>query len=323
MRLEIVLPEQAAGKLLAHNVVDYGGRKVLRKGTRIGAGEVERLRELGYAEVWVAELAPDDIPEDEVARRLADAVCGAGVEVSSLSVGRANLQATHSGVLKVGLDALREINGISGLAIATLQANRTVDAGQIVATLKVVPYAIPAADLERATVVARDAESVLRVQPFRSLRVAIILTGDPASEERMRRVYGGAIRERVEATGSEVVDLAYLPDDVATIADEIRELTGRTDMVVMAGATSIVDAGDVVPRAVQAAGGELEMYGVPVDPGNLLMLSYVGETPVVGAPGCVSSRTDNVVDLVLPRLLAGERLTRDDIIEMGHGGLMG
>jgi molybdenum cofactor cytidylyltransferase len=323
MKLEIVSANQAVGKLLAHNIVDDSGRKILRKGTPIGPAEVARLQELGYAEVWIAELGLDDVPEDKVARRLADAVCGAGVDTASLSVGRANLQASQNGILKVALDGLRQINGIPGLAIATRRQNSVVQAGHTVATLKVVPYAMPAADVERAVAIAQDAESVLAVWPFKSLRVGVILTGDPASEDRVRRVYGGAIRERVEATGSKVVGLTYLPEDVSAIAAAIQELSDRTDMVVMAGATSIVDADDVVPRAIHAAGGELEIYGVPVDPGNLLMLSYVGQTPVIGAPGCVRSRTDNVVDFVLPRLLAGERLTREDIIELGHGGLMG
>lgn len=324
MKLKVVDLEQTVGKLLAHNVVDDAGRKVLRKGTLVGTEELSRLRELGHAEVWVTELAPDDVPEDEVARRLTEALGGAGTAISSLSKGRANLQVTVSGILKVDVDALRRINQIPGLAIATHAANTVVAEGQVVATIKVVPYAIPRSDVEAAEEVAGAANGVLSVRAFREMRVGVLLTGTEASEDRLRRVYGTAIRDRVAEAGSEVVTERFIREDVEAIAGAIRQLIQENvDLITIAGATSIVDVDDVTPRAVKAAGGEIEIYGVPVDPGNLLMLAYVADVPVLGAPGCVRSRTANVVDLVLPRLLAGERLTHDDIVALGHGGLMG
>jgi molybdopterin biosynthesis enzyme len=155
------------------------------------------------------------------------------------------------------------------------------------------------------------------------MRVGILLTGDRSSEDRLRRVFGVAIRERIEEVGAGVVDEWFVPEDPEAITDAIHRLLGAgADMIVMAGATSIVDVDDITPQAVKAAGGHIEIYGAPVDPGNLLLLAYVNDLPVVGVPGCVRSRSANVVDLVLPRLLAGEHLTRDDIIELGHGGLL-
>ncbi|RME46641.1 MAG: hypothetical protein D6791_07780 [Chloroflexi bacterium] len=151
-----------------------------------------------------------------------------------------------------------------------------------------------------------------------------MLSGEPASEDQLRRVFGSAIRERVAETGSHVVDELFVVEDPQAITEAIRRLlSSGAEMIVIAVETSIVDADDITPRAVKAAGGTIEIYGVPIDPGNLLMLAYVDDVPVVGAPGCVRSRSANVVDLVLPRLLAGERLTRDDIVELGHGGLLG
>ncbi|RME47157.1 MAG: molybdopterin-binding protein, partial [Chloroflexi bacterium] len=197
MWLKVVELEQAAGKLLAHNVVDGAGRKVLRKGTLITADELARLRELGHAEVWVAELAPDDVPEDVAARRLAQAVSGPGVEISSQSTGRVNLRATEAGVLKVDTDALRRMNQIPGVAIATRSSNTVASRGQIVATVKVVPYALPRSDVERAEQVARGAGGVVAVVAFREMEVGIVLSGEPASEDQLRRVFGSAIRERV------------------------------------------------------------------------------------------------------------------------------
>lgn len=323
MELKVVDLEQAADHLLAHNVVDDSSRKVLRKGTPIGAEELAKLRELGRTQVWVVQLAPDDIPEDDAARRLAQVMVGPDIELSSLSTGRANLRAMKGGILGVNVSVLRRINAIPGLAVATRADHIAVSEGEIVATLKVVPYAMPRADVEKAEDIARDSRGVLRLNPFEAMRVGVVLTGNPASEDRLHRVYGTAIRERVEAAGSEIADVLFVPEDVHAIAGAIRRLVdGGVDVGVIAGETSIVDAGDITPRAVKAAGGVIEIYGVPVDPGNLLMLAYVDEVPVIGAPGCVRSRTANVVDLVLPRLLAGEHLMRDDVVELGHGGLL-
>jgi molybdopterin biosynthesis enzyme len=324
MELKVVGLEQAAGKLLAHNVVDHAGRKVLRKGTPVGKEELARLRELGHTRVWVAELSPDDVPEDEVAGRLAEAIRGSGIEISSLSTGRANLQAVRNGILKVHTHVLRRINRIAGLAVATLRNNTVAKQGQIVATVKVVPYALPRSDMERTEQAAREADGVLCIRPFQPMKVGIVASGDRASEDQLRRVFGRAVRERVEEVGSQVADELFVLEEPDAITQAIRRLLDDgMDILVIVGETSIVDVDDITPRAVKAAGGEIEAYGAPVDPGNLLMLAYVNGVPVVGAPGCVRSRSANVVDLVLPRLLAGEHLTRDDIAELGHGGLLG
>lgn len=316
--------EESAGKLLAHNVVDDAGRKVLRKATPIGPEELARLRELGRTRVWVAELSPDDVLEDEVARRLATAMSGPGVQISSLSAGRANLRAVNRGILKVDVDALRRVNRVAGLAVATRPNNTATAQGQSVATVKVVPYALPRSEVQTAKRAASVTNRVLSIRPFQPMRVGVILSGDRRSEDQLRRVFGLAIRERVEASGSRVVSELFVNEEPDAMADAIRRLLdGGANLVVIAGATSIVDVSDITPRAVRAAGGNIETFGAPVDPGNLLMLAYVKDVPVVGAPGCVRSRSANVVDLVLPRLLAGERLTRADIVELGHGGLVG
>lgn len=323
MEFKVVELERAAGKLLAHNVVDDAGRKVLRKGTPIGIEELDQLRKLGHSRIWIAELAPDDVPEDEVAQRLAEAVSGRGLEVSSLSTGRANLRSTLAGILKVKVNTLRHVNSIAGFAIATRSNNDVVAVGDMVATVKVVPYAVPRADVEIAEKAAHEVGGVLFVHPFEAMKVGVLLSGDQASEDRLRRVYGQAIRERVVETGAQIVAERFVAEETTAIAGSIRDLlTHGADMIVVAGATSIADADDITPRAVRDAGGVIEIYGAPVDPGNLLMLAYVGDVPILGVPGCVRSRGANVVNLVLPRLLAGERLTRDDIVELGHGGLM-
>lgn len=325
MRLRNFKLEDAQGKLLCHNVVDARGRKVLRKGTRLGPTEVAKLRELGYTEVWAAELEPDDVHEDEVARRMAEALAGEGTELATAVVtGRANLKARTTGILYIDVEALQRLNRIPGLVIATKPRHTLVRTGEIVATIKIVPYAMPRTRVEEAVAVARDTAAVIAVRGLKTRRVGLLLTGTPASEARVRRVYGTAVRERLEEWGSTVIETLFVSEDPETIAQALRQLLDAgAEMVIIAGETSIVDEDDITPRGVRRAGGYVEAYGVPVDPGNLLMLAYLDGRPVVGAPGCVRSRSTNVVDLVVPRLLVGERLTREDLVVLGHGGLVG
>jgi len=182
---------------------------------------------------------------------------------------------------------------------------------------------MPRSDVEVAEAAAGAAGGILAICPFQALSVGIVLTGSPASADRLRRVYGSAIRERVEGMGSHVADEFFAVEDADAIAGVIgRLMAGGVGVIVIAGETSIVDVDDITPRGVRAAGGEIRAYGAPVDPGNLLMLAYVDNVPILGAPGCVRSRSANVIDLVLPRLLAGEHLTQEDIVELGHGGLL-
>lgn len=324
MRLQYFKLADARGKFLCHNVVDARGRKVLHKGTRLGPEEIATLRELGYTEVWAAELEPDDVHEDEVARRVTEALAGEGTALSALATGRANLKACTTGVLHIDVEALQRLNRIPGLAIATKPRHTLVRIGEIVATIKVVPYAMPRARVEEAVAVARDAGAVIAVRSLPARRVGILLTGAPVSEAQVRRVYDTAVRERLEEWGSTVIETLFVPEDPHAIAQGLQQLLDAgAEMVVIAGETSVVDEDDITPRGVRQAGGHIEAYGVPVDPGNLLMLAYLDGRPVVGAPGCVRSRSTNVVDLVVPRLLAGERLTRDDLVALGHGGLVG
>ncbi len=164
---------------------------------------------------------------------------------------------------------------------------------------------------------------MLAVQPFQRLNVGVLLTGTAVSEERLQRVFGTAIRERLAELGATVVEERFVEEEIPALATAIQALIEQgVAMILIAGETSIVDVDDLIPRAVREAGGFIETYGMPVDPGNLLMLAYVQEIPVVGAPGCIRSRSTNVIDLVLPRLVAGEHLTREDLIELGHGGLL-
>ncbi|MFN8470594.1 MAG: molybdopterin-binding protein [Anaerolineae bacterium] len=312
--------EEAAGKILAHNHTDAEGRRAFRKGFVVREADLAALREVAGDTVYVAELEPGDVHEDDAARRLARVVLGDGVRPGPAAGGRVNLLAEARGLLKLDVDRLNSINEIDGLTIATLFQNAVVQPKKIVATAKVIPYAVPEESLRRVEALAGPS---VRVETLPGRRVGVILTSSDAGRAKTIEVLDGPIRSRVQELGSDVVALLSVAHTEAAVTDAVGRLAAQgVDAIIIAGETSIMDANDITPRGVVGAGGCIEGYGVPAEPGNLLLLAYLDGRPVLGAPGCVRSRHTNVVDLVLPRLLAGEHLTRRDLAALGHGALL-
>ena len=318
---------EAEGKILGHNVAGADGRRVLRKGKALTAADLELLRTLGRNAVYVASLAPEDLDEDSAAGRIGRAVSGHHLRLSGPTTGRANLYSEAAGVIRVAQAGLYAINNCEGITIATLPHQTTVDEGRIVATVKILPYGLPETTVEEAESLARDHAPLLTLDPFPEREVGLILSGSPSARERIVRSFEIALRPRLAALQAALVRVDFVPlEDEAhekALVTRIREqLTAGMEMIILAGETAIMDQNDMAPRAIRQAGGEIICYGAPVDPGNLLLLAYHGQIPLVGAPGCARSPKDNIVDLVLPRLLVGDRLTRADIVSLGHGGLL-
>lgn len=328
MHLATLPPEQALGHILRHNLADVQGHKAFAKGHRIAEADLPRLRELGVQLLRVAVLEPGDVHEDAAARRLAAAVCGSGVVAGPPAASRVNLLAEADGVVHIDEGRLLEINQIDGLTIATRPGHALVRARKRVATIKIIPFAVPEADLRAAEAVGRAGSPIIMLAPLQRLLVGVALVGSRAARARIMGGVYPAIAARVEALGSAICGVRYVPADEAAVAAAIGELhTAGAQLLIIAGETSIMDRDDITPQGIRLAGGRIEHYGAPVEPGNLLLLAYLGvagaELPVLGAPGCVRSRDTNIVDLLLPRLLAGEYLTRRDIVALGHGGLLG
>ncbi|MCX7859332.1 MAG: molybdopterin-binding protein [Chloroflexus sp.] len=327
MRIETLPPAAAVGHILCHNLADAQGRKALSKGRRLRAEDLPRLAELGLSAVRVAVLAPDDVHEDEAAIRLAQIVAGSGVAIGEPHAGRVNLRATIAGPLMINAEALLAINLIDGLTVATLPPYTFVTAGQMLATIKIIPFAVPALDLAQAAAAAGDA-GVLRVAALVRQRVGVALVSSPAARARVERGMLPAIAGRISDLGATMIACRELPLDEQEVAAGLSALVeAGADLIITAGETSVVDRDDVIPRAVLRLGGEIAHYGAPVEPGNLLLLAYLHHTgdtiPLIGAPGCVRSRDQNIVDLILPRLMANERLGRREIVALGLGGLLG
>jgi hypothetical protein len=341
MKFEPVPLSEAKGKILGHNIAGIDGRRLLRKGKPLTDEDLESLRELGRKSVYVAQMEEDDVGENTAARRIAEAICGPGLSMSGGSVGRANLLSNEMGLLRVDVERLAQINEYSGITLATLKTHSPVRERQIVATVKIIPYAVPdsvvsaveaIASPVRGAPVSKEADwasggrSVVRVDALSPRSVGMILSGSTSIRQRLVSDFA-PLRERIEKLGSSITrtDFVALDDeaDEAALADMLKgQLASGIRLILFAGETAIMDPHDIVPRAVERAGGQVESVGAPVDPGNLLMLAYLDDVPVVGAPGCARSKKINIVDWILPRLLVGDRLTRRDIIALGHGGLL-
>ena len=322
--------DQAQGAVLAHNVVGPDGRRVLRKGQVLTAESVEALRELGRASVYVAELEEGDVSEDEAAQTVSKLTCdGAHLVASGPRTGRLNLRAAEIVLVEVDQERLLELNLLRGVTLATQRHHAVAHPGRVVATTKILPYAIPGGTLNQVRAISKGGP-ILRVVPVPARRVGLVVGASSAGLEATTRSFKQSLGGRLEALGSTldwvesvVTDTRSADDAEIALANAIETLCeAACELVILAGETAVQDEADQAPRALLRSGGVVECFGAPVDPGNLLLLGYRGEVPVLGAPGCARSPKSNIVDLILPRLLVGHRVTRRDIAVLGAGGLL-
>lgn len=324
MRFEAIPLAKAAGAILGHNIAQEDGRRLLRKGRILDKDDLAVLEASGRATVWAAVLEAGDVEENEAARRIADAATGLGVRLSGARTGRVNLSAGHAGVLRVDVANLERLNCLDGVTLATLRHHTAVVTGKMLATLKIIPYALPATTVRAAE---RAASGLIAVAPATIRRVGLVISGSVARRDRTELGFRDALGARLAAFGAAIERVDFVALDVEDAVERLAEVLGAQrqagmEMVIVAGETAIMDGRDIAPRAIERVGGSVACFGAPVDPGNLLMLAYADSTAIVGAPGCARSPKTNVIDRVLPRLLVGDRLSRTDIVALAHGGLL-
>lgn len=323
MRVKKVPIEQALGHILLHNQTGVDGRKALKKGRHLTSADIVTLKSLGRTDIYVAALEAEDIDENEAARQLGLSLQDEYLQPSKATTGRVNLVAKTAGLFKTDIAALLTLNDLSGITLATLPTNTVVTPKKIVATIKIIPYGLPQTSLQSAQSMLNEHRPLVQIKPFTIKQVTLITTGSEAARHKVVSGFTPALRDRLATYNAKLVEGPYVPEDEQKISQAITGALARnTEMILIAGETSIMDTDDITPRAIKAAGGEIVHYGVPVEPGNLLLLAYHNQIPIVGAPGCAKSKSYNVVDMVLPRLAVGERLTRRDLIALGHGGYL-
>ncbi len=321
MKFGPVPVEDAEGAVLAHTA-RLGGR-VLAKGSVLDAAAQAALRRAGWQDVVVARLETGDVGENEAAGRLAAALARPGLSCVSAGTGRVNLAAAAAGLFRADAARVDALNALDeGLTLGTLPDATPVSAGELVATIKVIPFAVPGAAVAAAERLARAVPAV-RFAPFRPLRVGLVLSTLPGLKDS---VIEGTIRvtgTRVQALGGRLLPplrCAHTEDAVSAALAAL--CADGAQLLLFAGASAVVDRADVGPAAIVSSGGTLEHLGMPVDPGNLICLGQIGAVPAVVLPGCARSPKLNGIDLVLRRIFAGEPAGRVAVTAMGVGGLL-
>ena len=322
MKFGAVSPREAEGAVAVHSIRKNG--MVLKKGTPIGKTEIAALEAAQVNEIVVARLEPGDVSEDVAAAEIAAAVAGEGVRVDRAFTGRANLFAEHAGVLvvdKEGVDALNDVD--PAITFATLAAYAPVVAGKMIATVKIIPFAVSGEARDKAVAAARAAKPIIRIAPFNVHKVGIISTLLPGLADKVIEKTLKVTAERIAPAGATIVAEKRVPHETKALAKALDEvLKAGAELVVVFGASAIADRRDVIPAAVEQIGGRIEHFGMPVDPGNLLLVAEANGRPVLGAPGCARSPKENGFDWILMRLLAGLPIKRPDITGLGVGGLL-
>lgn len=320
MKFGDVPVDEAEGCVLAHSMT-VAGRK-WPKGRVLSPADLFDLRAEGVGTVIAARLEPGDVSEDAAAARIAQAILGPGVEARGAATGRVNLHATAGGLFRVNAEAVNRINGISeAVTLATLPDLDPVEPGRMVATVKIIPFAVPEDTLALAEFLT-PAET-LSVAPWRSRVVGLVQTRVAGTKEGVLEKTAATTAARLAACDSVLAAERRCEHTVDAVAASLRALKADDcDLFLMIGASAITDRGDVLPVALEAVGGRVEHFGMPVDPGNLLMLGWWGDAPVLGLPGCARSPKLNGADWVLRRLIADVPVTGRDIMGMGVGGLV-
>lgn len=312
--------EDAVGALAAHSV--KAGDVVLKKGQPVTVEAAGKLRAAGIASIVAARLGADDLPEDDAAGQLAHRIAGFGVRVDPPFTGRANLFAEHAGILTIASPEIDRINAVDeSITVATLSAFKAVVAGEMVATVKIIPYAVEGSVFGKA-LVAIGSGGQVAVTRYRLRNIGMISTLTPGFKPSIVAKTARVFSERLAPMGATITVEAECPHEASALTDAIRGQIDEVEMLVVFGASAIADRRDVIPAAIEAAGGHVVHLGMPVDPGNLLLLGEIDGKPVLGAPGCARSPKENGFDWVLERLVAGLPVTKADITRMGVGGLL-
>jgi hypothetical protein len=318
--------EEAVGLVLAHDVTEirkneFKGR-AFKKGHKIAMSDICHLQRLGKRHIYVLDLPDGYMHEDDAALVMADAFCGSGViHLGEPKEGKLNLYANRDGLLKINVGALTRINMLEDVMCATRHTNSLIKRGDIVAGTRAIPLVLKKDIVQKAVEIAINNHGIALVKPLRKAKTGIVITGNEVFTRLIEDQFEPILREKINRIGSEVLGVTFSPDDPLIIAEKIKKLLSiGADLILTTGGMS-VDPDDVTRKGIQMVGGETDCYGAPILPGAMFLIAYIDNVPILGVPACGLYHKTTILDLVLPRILAGEKITRDQIIEMGHGGL--
>lgn len=324
--MKIIKLEDAVGHKLAHDITEirpgeFKGPAFL-KGHTVCEADICRLQRLGKQHLYVLELAEDEIHENEAAAILAGALAGEGVVwENNPREGRINLHAAWDGLFRVDVAALTAFNLVEEVMCATLHNHTLVRQGDRVGATRAIPLVMKRAVIEQAAAIAKQTGGVLSVARLRQARAGMLITGNEVYQGLIEDRFAPILSDKILALGSEVTAIEFLPDDAQAIAQAIQsQLSRGCDLLLVTGGMS-VDPDDVTRHGIRLAGAQEIAYGSAVLPGAMFLMAYLGEVPILGVPACALHHRVTVLDLVLPRVLAGEKLGKVELARLGHGGL--
>lgn len=314
--------DEARGAILAHTLRLPG--RVIKKGTALSEADLDAMRTANLREVIAATLQVGDVPEDEAAERLAQAMMAPLLAKSRAATGRVNLLADAPGLLVLDVAAIDRLNALDeSITIATLPNHTLVSAREMLATIKIIPFAVPGPVLAVAEAMLRSGGPSLRILPLKPLKVGLVVSELPGLKESAMEGAAEVTGARVEALQGSMLPVERVRHETPAIADALARLRrAGAELLLIAGASATVDRRDVGPAAIIRAGGAITHFGMPVDPGNLICLGRVGDVPAMVLPGCARSPKMNGFDWVLARVFAGLELRPRDVMGMGVGGLL-
>jgi molybdenum cofactor synthesis domain-containing protein len=322
--LKVIPVEEAVGLPLAHDITEIvpGKHKgpAFRRGHVIRPEDVSKLLDVGKAHIYVMELDPGELHEEDAARRLARAAAGSNIRLTEPVEGRVNLIAESAGLLKIDAQRLYDFNALGDLMLATLPGDRYVKKGEVIAGTRTIPVFVTEDLVKKAEAICKD-KPIVTIAPIPARRVRLIVTGSEVFSGRIKDGFGPVVKQKLANMETEVEDIKFAPDDPAVIAAHIKDAKqAGADLILVSGGMS-VDPDDKTPEGIRQSGATVVSHGFPVLPGSMFLMAYLGETPVLGLSGCVMHDSFTAFDVLLPRLLAGEKISRGDIVAMGHGGL--
>ena len=322
MRALTIDVTQATGRILCSTVFRTGGKKLLAKGHLISEEDARMLQTEGMREVWVTELEEGEIGEDEAVMEVATEIGCGSLEIRLAAGGRANLIATEPSCTLVDDELLKQINCTSSVVIATTLNFSYAKAGQRVCTVKSTPFAVAKSQLEAVISIVKERGPILQARPIRAPSVGVLYT-DPVSGEKARQLFENIMHQRLERLGTNATYVLASLEEEGAVARSLQHLLrAKPTSILIASTTAPAGPDDVVGRAMLRIGSQIERFLAPVEPGNLLLLGYKDDIPIVSAPGCFRSAKPNVVDLVLPPMLARYHVSGWEVACLGHGGLL-
>jgi molybdenum cofactor cytidylyltransferase len=322
MRAETVSVRESAGRVLCCTVFKPGGRKLLAKGHVISDEDIRLLETEGMAQVWVTQLEDGEIGEDDAVTAVAVEMCCGSLEIRLAAGGRSNLFATEDCCVLVDDELLRQINCTSSIVIATTLNFSFAKSTQRIATIKSAPFAIAQSQLETVISILKERGPILQARPIRSPSIGVLYT-DPVNGDRARQLFDSIMRQRLERLNANATFVLTVQEEEGTVARAMQHLArAKPAVILVASTTAPAGPEDTIGRAMSKVGCHLEKFLAPVEPGNLFLLGYKDDVPIVSAPGCFRSAKPNVVDLVLPPMLARYRMTGWELACLGHGGLL-